>query len=541
MQFWTKNSLQVIVFILLNYIVSGNTRPDDAFEIHSNPYRDNEASSHRTKRSSAQDHNTENEEFFWNFGAQLTLQDRLSIQMNRNIAKNIILFIGDGMSLSTVAAARTYLGQLQGNTGEETTLSFEEFPNIGLSKTYSVDEQIADSAATANAYLCGVKTNSATIGVTGRVKKNDCFAANNSKNRLTSIARWAQRSGKSTGIVTTTRITHASPAASYANVANRDYECDADVMKYNQDPVECGDIAAQLINGPTGREFNVILGGGRSKFLPIDECDEDGKRGQRLDGLNLIDEWRMEKESIGGVYVHNRSGLVSCDFNKTTFLLGLFASDHLDYHLEANHDKQPTLAEMTEAAIKILSKNKNGFFLFVEGGRIDHAHHSTQSRKALDETVQLAEAVRVATELTDSSDTLIVTTSDHSHTMTMSGYSSRGNDILGLSTSLGGDKLKYSTLSYANGQRNYMTSSGTRLDLTKLDMEDPNFHFPSMVPLSSETHAGEDVAIYASGPWSHLFSCVMEQNVIPHMMAYASCVGDKLTACKKNYKEQRQK
>ncbi|KAG4070309.1 hypothetical protein HA402_010928 [Bradysia odoriphaga] len=92
---------------------------------------------------------------------------------------------------------------------------------------------------------------------------------------------------------------------------------------------------------------------------------------------------------------------------------------------------------MTEAVIKMLSKNKNGFFLFVEGGRIDHAHHSTQSRKALDETVQLAEAVRVATELTDSSDTLIVTTSDHSHTMTMSGYSSRENDILRLSTSLG--------------------------------------------------------------------------------------------------------
>lgn len=255
--------------------------------------------------------------------------------------------------------------------------------------------------------------------MTGRVKRNDCFAANIPDNRLTSIARWAQMSGKSTGIVTTTRITHASPAGAYANVANRDYECDADVLNSNQDPVECGDIATQLINGPTGREFNVILGGGRSKFLPKNFKDEDGQRGERLDGLNLIDEWRLQKENADGVYVHDKNGLMGCNFNKTNYLLGLFASSHLDYHLEADHNKQPTLTEMTEAAIKVLSKNKNGFFLFVEGGRIDHAHHSTQSRKALDETVQLADAIRVATEITNSKDTLIVTTSDHSHTMTI--------------------------------------------------------------------------------------------------------------------------
>lgn len=255
--------------------------------------------------------------------------------------------------------------------------------------------------------------------MSGRVKRNDCFAANNRNNRLTSIARWAQLSGKSTGIVTTTRVTHASPAGSYASVANRDYECDADVLKYNQDPIECSDIATQLIKGRTGRDFNVILGGGRSKFLPKDVKDEDGRRGERLDSTNLIDEWRSQKESVGGVYVHDKNGLNSCNFNETNFLLGLFASSHLDYHLEADHEKQPTLAEMTDAAIKVLSNNANGFFLFVEGGRIDHAHHSTQSRKALDETVQLADAVRIATELTDSHNTLIVATSDHSHTMTI--------------------------------------------------------------------------------------------------------------------------
>lgn len=289
-----------------------------------------------------------------------------------------------------------------------------------VTKHYCCDDSnVTKIFLEATAYLCGVKNNYGTIGVSGRVKLNDCFAANNPNNRLSSIARWAQLSGKSTGIVTTTRITHASPAGSYANVANRDYECDADVLKYNQDPTECGDIATQLISGPTGREFNVILGGGRSKFLPKDVTDEDGRRGERLDGINLIDEWRIAKESIGGVYVHDKNGLKNCNFNRTNYLMGLFASDHLDYHLDADHDKQPTLAEMTEAAIKVLSNNKNGFFLFVEGGRIDHAHHSTQSRKALDETVQLETAVRVATELTHSKNTLIVATSDHSHTMTI--------------------------------------------------------------------------------------------------------------------------
>lgn len=90
--------------------------------------------SKQTETSIIKDRNPENEEMFWNFGGQLTLKDRLANQINTNVAKNVILFIGDGMSTSTIAAARTYLGQLQHNTGEETRLSFEDFPHVGLSK-----------------------------------------------------------------------------------------------------------------------------------------------------------------------------------------------------------------------------------------------------------------------------------------------------------------------------------------------------------------------------------------------------------------------
>nr|CAD7268736.1 unnamed protein product [Timema shepardi] len=103
----------------------------------------------------------------------------------------------------------------------------------------------------------------------------------------------------------------------------------------------------------------------------------------------------------------------------------------MQYHLDADPTTEPTLPEMTATAIKMLQKDKSGYFLFVEGGRIDHAHHGTSAKKALDETVQFNEAVRVAAELTDEKDTLIVVTSDHAHVMSYSGYPTRGNDILG--------------------------------------------------------------------------------------------------------------
>lgn len=134
----------------------------------------------------------------------------------------------------------------------------------------------------------------------------------------------------------------------------------------------------------------------------------------------------------------------------TEYLLGLFDKSHCQYHLDANPETEPTLAEMTEAAIKVLSRDDAGYFLFVEGGRIDHAHHDTLAWKALDETEQFSIAIQKAVDITSRSDTLIVVTSDHAHTMSMSGYPKRGNKILGVGGT-GDDNLPYATLSYANG------------------------------------------------------------------------------------------
>lgn len=156
----------------------------------------------------------------------------------------------------------------------------------------------------------------------------------------------------------------------------------------------------------------------------------------------------------------------------------------MKYRLEADAAVQPTLAEMTEKAVRMLESGPNGYFLFVEGGLIDMGHHNTRARLALDETVELSKAVQVAADVTDERDTLIVVTSDHAHVMTMAGYPERGNDILGLSGLSGADGLPYATLGYANGppaataaanaNQNAATAgcNATRNDLTNVDMSE---------------------------------------------------------------------
>lgn len=195
---------------------------------------------------------------------------------------------------------------------------------------------------------------------------------------------------------------------------------------------ECRDIARQMVLDKPGKDLKVIFGGGRLKFLPKQEIDEDGKHGERSDGLNLINQWKEEHKH--GAYVTNKSQLENVDFNTTEQILGLFSSDHMSFSLDADPNKEPSLKEMTEAAIKLLKKDSNGFVLFVEGGRIDHAHHEAWARKALDETVQFSDAIQAAVDLTNEEDTLIVVTSDHSHTLSISGYAKRGNDVLGTVT-----------------------------------------------------------------------------------------------------------
>ncbi|XP_030376232.1 alkaline phosphatase [Scaptodrosophila lebanonensis] len=466
---------------------------------------------------------------YWLGQAQQTLEQQLETktQLNTHLAKNIMLFLGDGMSIPTISAGRLYLG------GEEKQFAFEQFPYVGLSKTYCANMQVADSACTATAYLGGVKGNYGTVGVSAAVPLNDCHAQALREHHVSSIAAWAQEQGMATGLITTTAVTHASPAGVYAHAANRNWENDAEVLSDNGDPSICPDIAMQLIHGQVGQKLNVILGGGRENFLPQSATDAKGAPGRRLDGRNLIAEWKQQHTNSAH-FVQTRDELMSLS-NRTSRVLGLFAPYHMPYHLDANAQEQPTLAEMVHVALDILKRQSagRGYFLFVEGGRIDHGHHDTMALRAIDETAEFDKAVHTGRSQTSVEDTLIVVTSDHSHTMSLAGYSSRKNNIFGINNGqLGADGLPYATLSYANGP-GYSTnvlregSEVKRKNLRAINMKNNDFMFPSMVPLPSETHGGDDVAVFASGPYAHLLTGAYEQNFIPHAMGYASCLGVK--------------
>jgi alkaline phosphatase len=196
---------------------------------------------------------------------------------------------------------------------------------------------------------------------------------------------------------------------------------------------------------------------------------------------------------------------------------------------------------MTEAAIKRLQQDEDGFVLMVEGGRIDHAHHEGNAARSLEDYVAFDAAIKKALELTSRDDTLIVATADHSHTFAITGYPKRGNPILGLAVDvdgevmLGSDGKPYTTLSYANGPGavfpalpkdsstgTQAESPGPRPDLIKVDTTNIDFKQQALVPMGSETHGGEDVAVFAWGPYAHAFHGVVEQNLIFHVMAKAA-------------------
>ena len=354
----------------------------------------------------------ENTNEYWrSLGQDFVLNQMLTKPIKKQ-AKNVIMFLGDGMGLTTIAAARNLLG------GEEKSLSFNEFPFTGLAKTYSVDKIVPDSACTATAYLSGVKAQEGTLGVNGNVDMGDCQAGRDRNNWVYSIAKWAQDVGKSTGIVTTTRITHASPAGVYAHIAHRDWENDQEVNLNCGANSDVEDIAYQLIKGEVGSKLDFVMGGGKKHFIDA-SLYKNGKRG---DGLNLVEEYK--KQSAKNLYVETNDELMSANLKDWDRVFGLYNDDHMLYHLETDGSTtQPTLEVMTRKAIEFLSQNENGYFLFVEGGRIDLAHHQNLARIALDETIEFSKAVALGRELTNEDDTLIVVTADHSHAFSYSGYS----------------------------------------------------------------------------------------------------------------------
>ncbi|KAK2166860.1 hypothetical protein LSH36_34g03074 [Paralvinella palmiformis] len=487
----------------------------------------------------------------WTQRAQDELYETLNVRQLVHPAKNVILFIGDGMGISTQTPTRFLKAQLAGKLITDTSLSWERFDASGLIKTYNVDQQTPDSAGTASAFMTGEKTRAGVISVNQNVRRGDCL--NSKGNEAKSLLQYSMERGKLTGVITTARITHATPSCAYAHSADRDWENDAELLEVENGDL-CHDIGWQLVHGAGNDQIRVILGGGRRNMMPNDTADPEYplKYGERLDGHDLREDWVEIQKSKGLTdnqykYVENLTAFNAVNPTEVEYLMGLFEHDHMKYEMMRADDPwgEPSLADMVRKSIDILKKGMDGFFLYVEGARIDHAHHDNKAYHALHDTLALEEAVQAAADMTDENDTLLVLTADHSHTFSMAGYPRISNDIFGKVENINGeivmagDDKPYLTLGYVNGpgfliHRTQNLSLDTEIPRKNLTDQVTNGNLylqDAGVPLLSETHGGEDVAIYARGPMSHLFIGLHEQHYIAHAIGYASCVGWNTELC----------
>jgi len=462
---------------------------------------------------------------FWHSEGLKDIRASLEKERIEGQAKNVILFVGDGMGVITHTLARIYKGQKEGKTGEEGKLFWENFPYSGLIKTYNTDYQVADSAGTATALLTGVKTSLGVVGVDSSIEKSSvCDGDKLKRGTVDSIKDWAHMSKKDVGVVTTTRLTHATPASLYAHSPNRNWEADTDQPANSQ---ECPDIARQLVSSLEAGQLAFALGGGKTKFR------------SKANGGSRNDEDLVNYLRSKGIEVVFNTGELR-KWNYKTQMLGLFSDSHTSYETQRNKnsDGSPSLTEMTRQALNRLRMSENGYFLLVEGGRIDHAHHENKAKLALEETLELDRAVQAALEMVDPKDTLIMVTADHSHAVTLSGYPKRGNPVLGTVYDLEhpeewsymwtkeNQSQPYQSISYANGPgflNHFDPVTRDWRNISQMDVNDDEYQQPATFFLPYETHGGEDVVVYARGPQAHHVTGLHEQSFLGVLMGYAGC------------------
>jgi len=271
------------------------------------------------------------------------------------------------------------------------------------------------------------------------------------------------------------------------------------------------------LNAALGTGVDVLLGGGWRHFVP-----NTVSGGKRTDGKDLT----ALLQTAGYTYVNSGTAFKTIDPAATNKLVGLFNKDHLNYELDrakaGNNIDEPSLADMTEKAIKILQKNGKGYFLMVEGGRIDHALHGTNAKRALEDTIAFDDAIKRALSLVDLKNTLIVVTADHDHTMTFNGYSHKGNNILGKVTDIkqttvqgkavlatAADSKPYTALVFGNGGG---PRKASRDDLTNVDTTADDYIQEVGVNLGAvgnETHGGGDVMLLSTGAGNRNFKGTM--------------------------------
>jgi len=287
-------------------------------------------------------------------------------------AQNVILLIGDGMGPSHIKLAREYSQNIL-----KKDLNIIDVMNksyVADMTNDAADYIVPDSASAGTAMATGVKTNNGEISMLP-----------DKKTAVETILEKSQKAGKKVGLVTTTRITHATPAVFAAHNFNRDAE---------------DEIADNMLK--TGAD--VMLGGGWSFWLPKSNADS-----KRKDDRDLT----AEAAKAGYTVITTTQQLSTLELTKTAKLLGLFNKSHMKYEMDRK-DKEPSLAQMTDTAIKMLSKGNKGFFLMVEGGRIDHAAHASDAAAVVHDMLAFDEAVATALDFqTKNPNTLIIVTADH--------------------------------------------------------------------------------------------------------------------------------
>ncbi|KAF1047251.1 MAG: Alkaline phosphatase [Herbaspirillum frisingense] len=432
--------------------------------------------------------------------------------------RNVIFFLGDGMGPVTVTAACIH------GHGEAGRLAMETLAQTARIKTFSLDAQTTDSAPSMAAYMTGVKMRNDVISMSSDTHAFDAQLQPYQRNAdatcppgngqaVPTLLEMSKQAGKAVGVVTTTRVSHATPAATYAHVCNRD--------AYNT-------ISEQATPGAPGYNpalkdgIDVLMGGGLRHFLP--KADPLSKRNDQLDLLGQL-------RAAGYHYVASGTALRKFDPAVGGKLLGLFALSDMDFELDRVKKKldQPSLAEMTAKAIGVLRHKPQGYFLMVEGGRIDHALHGTNAKRALEDTLAFDAAVRTALELVDLSDTLIVVTADHDHAIAFNGYPRRGNPVLGKvvdyregKLALAADGKPYTTLVFGNGSA---PRRAEEPDLSAVDTEADDYLQQVGVRFAgapgAETHGGGDVMLFAAGAGSAGFKGTMENVKVFGKIKYA--------------------
>lgn len=323
-------------------------------------------------------------------------------------AKNIIFFLGDGMGAAAITGARILSKGIEEGKYNG-LLEMDQMDFRGLVTTSGVDSIATDSANSMSAYTCGHKSSVNAMGV---------YAGNNEADpndhpRVETVAEILKRArNMAIGVVTTSEIQDATPAAVWAHTRRRS---------------EYLDIMDQAL---TDEQMpDVLLGGGRASLLP------QGTPGSRRnDSRNLIEEFQAE----GFAYAPDRAGLQQALAGSPEKLLGLFRNGNMDVYVDReitpeNGDPafpdQPTLMEMTDAALQVLARRDEGFFLMVEAASIDKMEHPLDGPRAVYDTIEFDQAVGIAKRFAEQNgDTLIVITADHNHSMSIVGTHDRRND-----------------------------------------------------------------------------------------------------------------